>query len=130
MVALCRGAAHIYEAKRWVITTTTLAIRFQHGLKPSERVILAHAAYFIELEAARLTWCDRDGPSDGDLAWFDLLTSLIRPAEARARGEDIETVRPKIRERSVDVPDAGVRTSELLIHLIRVATVVVENDAM
>ena len=39
-------------------------MRLEHGLKPGERVIMAHVAYLVKVHPARLTRCDGDGPSD------------------------------------------------------------------
>ncbi len=69
LVAFRSYAAHIDEAKRLGTVTAILAIRLEHGLKPDEGILLAYATYLIEFKPARLSWCDRDGPGHGKLAW-------------------------------------------------------------
>ncbi len=59
--------------------------------------------------------------------WLSLLARLVN---ARARGEDVEVVEGKTGVGSADVPDAGVRASELLSRVIWVAVVIIKNDAV
>lgn len=56
----------------------------------------------------------------------------MRPTKTAASGEDVKTdnSRRDDKVKSADVPDAGVCASELLDHIIWVAAIAVENDAV
>lgn len=53
----------------------------EHSLKPDKRVFLAYTAYLVEVESARLTRCNGNGPSDGVLAWSYRLVEFTREAD-------------------------------------------------
>ncbi len=115
LVALCRCAAHIDEAKRLGTTAAILARRLEHDLKPSNGVLLAHAAHLIRVKAARLARRDRDGPGNGNLAW-------------RERKMVMEI---SIKEKNIfGLPDASIRASELLLHVIRITAIIIDKDTL
>ena len=109
LIALRRDAAHVDEAKGRGVGTATLAVGFEDGSQAEERILLTHAAHFCKVDPRLFARGDGNGPR--------FLRNQLG-------------VREGMRELLWGAPDTGVRTGELLDHIVRVAAVVGKDGAV